>query len=83
MRTCVDAWTNWLPWPGSAGSLEERGPSMNCSKIIRDETVRATSADCGSILFLDAETAVTDPRRAAIRGLRVRPRAERPGTPVA
>ena len=36
--------------------------------VIRDETVRATSADCGSILLLDPEAVVTDPRRLQSAG---------------
>jgi GAF domain-containing protein/nitrogen-specific signal transduction histidine kinase len=37
-------------------------------QVIRDETVQATSADCGSILLLDPERAVRDPRRLQSAG---------------
>ena len=42
----------------------EMGASLSVDhllQVIHDETIRATGADCGSILLLDSESAVTDP----------------------
>ncbi len=44
----------------------EMGASLSVDhllQVIHDETVRATGADCGSVLLVDPEMEVTDPRR--------------------